>query len=139
MIYDSFGLRQNNHQEEHAPMVLARQDREHFIFATDDGEYVRIQWRHAQVRMVPSELLEMGDFLQESVPRLKTNTLLGNAFYCLIQDDQDNFEVWLLGVGFYMASGEFQRFMQLITDGADAVRMISDFMTTGDAENEILH
>lgn len=108
------------------PTYLARQDRQHFVACTANGGQIRINWRHAQVRMAPSELLAMHDFFQAAIPRLKSNLLLGNSLYCVIQDDQDNFEVWLLGVGFYLTPREFRRFMQLITDGADAVRSIAE-------------
>ncbi|MBX3015556.1 MAG: hypothetical protein KF832_28805 [Caldilineaceae bacterium] len=111
------------------PNFLARQDRQHFVTCTDDGGQIRIHWRHALVRMAPSELLAMNDFFQAAIPRLQTNILLGNSLYCVIQDDQDNFEVWLLGVGFYLTPHEFQRFMQLITDSADTVRSVAELAT----------
>ncbi len=105
---------------------LARQDRQHYISCTNDGAQIRLAWEHAQVRMAPSQLLAIADFYQSAVPRLKTNALLGNALYCIIQDEQDNFEVWLLGVGLYLTAREFKRFTHLIIDGADAVRSVAE-------------
>lgn len=107
---------------------LARLDHQHYITCTNDGAQIRLTWEHAQMRMAPSQLLAIGDFFQSALPRLKTNSLLGNTLYCIIQDEQDNFEVWLLGVGLYLAPGEFKRFAHLIHDGADAVRTVAEMM-----------
>ncbi len=111
---------------------LVRLDRQHYISCTNDGAQIRLTWEHAQVRMAPSQLLAIDDFFQSAVPRLHTNSLLGNTLYCIIQDEQDNFEVWLLGVGLYLAQGEFKRFAHLIHDGADAVRSVAELVDEAD-------
>ena len=84
------------------------------------------------MRMAPSQLLAIADFFQSAMPRLKTNALLGNGLYCIIQDKQNSFEVWLLGVGLYLAPREFKRFTQLIIDGADAVRNVAEMAALDD-------
>jgi len=127
------------HAERQPQTVLARQDQQHFIAATGGGEQIRINWRHAQIRMAPSELLAIADFFQETAPLLKPNTLWGNAFHCIIQDEQEHFEVWLLGVGFYLGPSEFNRFAQLIHDGADTIRLLANFVSATNAEDERLH
>ncbi|MEM7125949.1 MAG: hypothetical protein AAF702_06465 [Chloroflexota bacterium] len=119
--------------------MLAQHDSRHFIACTSDGGQVCLSWRHARLEFAPSELLAMADFLNETVPTLKTNTLLGNSLYCVLQDEDDNIEIWLLGVGFYMAPSEFRRFMTLIVDGAEAVRTIAQSVSENPSKKEILH
>lgn len=134
--------RQNSFQsnlKEHSHSMLAQQDPHHFIACTSDGREICLCWRHARIEFAPSELLAMAEFLQETVPQLKTNTLFGNSLYCLLQDENDNYEVWLLGVGFYMANGEFKRFMNLIVDGAVAIDMIAQSVSKNPLPKERYH
>lgn len=69
------------------------------------------------------------------MPCLKINALLGNALYCIIQADQDNFEVWLLGVGLYLAPREFKRFTHQSIDGAEAVRNVAEMAGLDEEEH----
>ncbi|MEM7537182.1 MAG: hypothetical protein AAF639_33725 [Chloroflexota bacterium] len=109
--------------------MLATQGPRNYIDCTQDGELARLHWRHARIEFVPSELLAIADFFRETVPRLQTNCLMGNSLYCIIQDEDDNFEVWLLGVGFYMAENEFRRFVKLILEGAKSVKSVADYVS----------
>jgi hypothetical protein len=120
-------------------MVLARQDRQHFIATSSRGEQIHIHWRHVQINMAPSELLSIADFLERTTPRLKTNSLWGNALHCIIQDERDHVEVWLLGVGFYLTPTEFKQLVDLVYDGANSVRAIANYVQASDAEDEPLH
>lgn len=105
---------------------LARQDRQHYVVCTEDGSKVFLHWRHARVALAPTELLAVTDFLESAVPRLTPGSLLGNALYCVLHDEEGNYEVWLLGIGLYLGPAEFNRFLRLVISGASAIRMSVD-------------
>lgn len=105
-----------------ALICLARQDDCHYIACTAWGEEVMLQWRHAQIGISRSALIELGDFYAQALPYMGSSALLGNSRYCILRDENDRYEVWVLGVGFYLSAGEFERFAQLIVDGSHTAR-----------------
>ncbi|MEM7344720.1 MAG: hypothetical protein AAF485_10785 [Chloroflexota bacterium] len=119
----------------YAYTLLAQHDDHHFVAYIIHSEQVCFNWRRIQIQMTPDELLEVADFLQEIRPQLETNSLRGNAHYCVIQDDRNNFEVWLLGVGLYLKPDEFEHIINLTINGSNAIRARAKFGSS----NEILH
>jgi len=117
---------------------LAHRDDSHYVASLPDSGVVVLRWNHLQLYLSSAHLLSVARFLEEARPRLASNALLGNSLYCVLQDEEGNIELWILGVGVYVTISEFDRLVGVLRESCYLVEMLSGEATRPNGERNCI-
>jgi len=116
------------------PLALRACGGDHSInyVTTVDDALLFINWRQRTLALSPARFIAAVDFLRTARCRLLWCDDYADGDRWLQRDESGFHQLWLHGVGFYLAAPDLQKFMELCERAAEAKMTAPATVLTGD-------
>lgn len=99
-------------------VLLSQSTPERYVMCCEHG-ITHIVWELVTLRIPTVKLTKIAKELQESSQMAAQYRIASNYEVTVICNQHDQFQVWILGVGLYLAPSDFQQFIRLLQEAGE--------------------